>query len=274
MVLSAGLANAGNLPDSALYAGLGGSLNSVSYRDQSVWALGISDVYSTSTHELLASGTADGPPVNVNLSTETALGPNAQIGYFRKFDDPAYLWGGKFTYAYPSASSTTSPFLIPQYGSFGTTPFTGNALVQSYQSTLQQQASFLPYLGKSFQDGFAYLGIGPTLSQVTSKVNGVVGFADINGQRGDISGAPQSFTKNNWVGGWQAGIGGTYFFDRTWFLDLSYTYGRTAHYTADLGGAFTNVSASSGRTYVGNLIGTASGYLITNAIALTVNKTF
>lgn len=265
---------AGNVPDSAFYVGLGASASNVSYQNQNITAVGISDVYSTSNGQLISSGSAGGPPVNVNLGSSTTIAPSIQAGYFKKFDESSYLWGAKFAYTYNNTSSTSSAFLVPQYGAFGSTPFTGNAIMQSYSSTLQQQIGFLPYLGKSFNDAYLYLGVGPTLSQVTSKVNGVVGFADINGQRSDISGSPQSFTANNWVWGWQASVGGTYFLDKEWFLEAGYTYGMTANYTANMSGPFTNVSASSGRTYTGSLIGAASGYLTTNIVTVSINKAF
>lgn len=274
LMASAGPASAGELPDSAFHVGLGGSASSVSFKNQNIWALGISDVYNTSSGQLISSGSAGGPSVIANLDTANQLAPSVQAGFFKKIAGSTYLWGAKLGYSYNDTSSTSSAFLVPQYGAFGSTPFTGNALIRSYQSNLKQQFNILPYVGKSFDRSYVYAGAGATYSQINSQVNGVVGFADINGQRTDISGAPQSFSANNWVWGWQASLGGSYFLDKEWFIDMSYTYGRTNSYTAALSGPFTNVSATSGRTYTGSLIGTASGYLTTNSVAVSINRAF
>ena len=274
LLTGSGLAAAGEMPDSAFHIGLGGSASSVNFNAPSVSALGISDVYNTSSGQLISSGSAGGPPVNADLDSANKLAPSVQAGYFSKFAGSTYLWGAKFAYTYVDASSSSQAFLVPQYGSFGATPFTGNALIRSYQTSLRQQVNFLPYLGKAFADGYAYIGAGPTYSKINTKANGVIGFADINGQRSDISGAPQSFSANNWVWGWQASLGGSYFIDKEWFVDVNYTYGVTNGYSADLSGPFTNVSAASGRTYTGSLIGSGASHLTTNAVAFSINRAF
>ena len=46
----------------------------------------------------------------------------------------------------------------------------------------------------------------------------MMGFADINGNRQDISGAPVNFSESSWVSGGAIVIGGTYFFDPQWFV--------------------------------------------------------
>ncbi len=259
--------------DDAIFIGVGASANWVNYINQDISALGISSVYSNSTGALLNTGSAGGPPVNVNLSSSNAFGPTAQIGFFRKFEDKNYLWGAKLAYSYIDATSTSGRVRIPQQGSFGTDPFTGNAIAKSYQSTLRQQFSFLPYLGRSFDWGYVSLRLGPTVSQINSKVNDLVGFADINGERTDITGTAQSFSDTQWVWGGATSLSATYFFDKSWFLDLSYMFTRTANYTLDFNGSFSNVTSST-TTTTGSLIGSATGYLSTNAVSLTLNRAF
>lgn len=261
------------VPENAFYAGVGASANWVNYINQDISALGISSVYSNSTGALESSGSAGGPPVNVNLKSSNAFGPTAQVGYFSKFNNQEYLWGVKLAYSYIDATSTSGHLRIPQQGTFGTDPFTGNALAQSYQSTLRQQFSLLPNVGKSFNWGYVSLGIGPTISQINSKVNDLVGFADINGHRTDITGTAQSFSDTQWVWGGAASLSATYFIDSAWFLDLSYLFTRTANYTLDFNGSFSNVTSST-TTTKGSLIGNATGYLSTNAVSLTLNRTF
>lgn len=97
--------------------------------------------------------------------------------------------------------------MLPQAGSFTYTdtgevdPFLGNAVVRDYTTTITHQMALTPFVGRSFARGFAYLGAGPTLSRTQTDLDGLVGFADINGDRQDISGAPQNFSSSDWVWG-------------------------------------------------------------------------
>lgn len=259
------------VPRAGFYAGIGASANAVQYQSQSVYALGISNVYSPSG-ALISQGTADGPPVNVNLPTVYNFSPTLQAGYFDHFQDSAWLWGVKFTYSYTNAQSTSDRFLIPQYGSFGTTPFTGNAVVGSYKVNVKQQMSLIPYVGHDYGRGYFYAGIGPTVTQLDSSVNNVIGFADIVGTRTDISGQPQSFSQSQWVVGGAAMVGVTYYFDKSWFLDLNYTYAMTPSNTANYNGTFYNPDPN--RTYSGSLIGNSKGTTSTQSITLLLSKTF
>jgi hypothetical protein len=262
------------VPSQGFYAGLGGSVNSTHYNDQQITATGISDTYSTATGAKLASGTATGPAVSPSLGNETGIAPNLQAGYFRKFDNSNWLVGGKLSYSYINNQSTSPRFLVPQYGSFGTTSFTGNAVVQSYQVNVRQQVSLMPYVGYTFDRSYVYLGAGPTLSQVQTKINGVIGFADINGNRTDISGTPQNFSNTDWVWGVGATVGATYFLDSSWFIDVNYTIGTTQNKTANYNSAFRNVNANTGLTYAGSLVGTSSGSTTTQGFGITINKAF
>ncbi len=98
-------------------------------------------------------------------------------------------------------------------------PFTGNALVQSYQIHIDHQMTFVPFIGHAFDRGFVYLGAGPTLTRIRTDLNGLIGFADLNGNRTDVSGAPINLTSKSWVLGGAAMVGATYFLDPTWFVD-------------------------------------------------------
>jgi hypothetical protein len=55
-------------------------------------------------------------------------------------------------------------------------------------------------------------------------LNGLVGFAFVDGAIVDQSGAPQDFSSSSWLVGGAAMVGVTYLLTPTWFLDLSYTY--------------------------------------------------
>ncbi len=62
-------------------------------------------------------------------------------------------------------------------------------------------------------------------------MNGLVGFALVDGGIVDQSGGPQDFSSSSWLIGGAAVVGVTYFLTPTWFLDLSYTYAATEGHT-------------------------------------------
>ncbi len=262
------------VPKQGFYLGAGGGVGSSSFGDQSITATGTSDTYRTSTGTFMSSGTATGPAVDRSLDTKTSITPSLQAGYFRQFEGSNWLVGGKLTYNYLNNKSTDSRFLIPQYGSFGATSFTGNAVVQSFSVNVRQQVALMPYVGYTFDRSYIYLGAGPTLSQIESKINGVIGFADINGNRTDISGTPQNFSNSDWVWGGAVQIGATYFLDSSWFVDVNYTLGATQNKTANYNSTFTNVNANTGLTYTGTLVGSSEGSTMTQMFGITINRKF
>jgi opacity protein-like surface antigen len=180
--------------------------------------------------------------------------------------------GGKFSYSYLDSSSSSSTFLIPQYGSFDGTPFTRNAVTRSFQATVDQQIALIPYLGYSFEKSFIYFGGGPTLTRVKTEVNDLVGFADINGVRTDISGPAQSFSSSEWVYGGAITMGTTYFLDQSWFVDINYTFSATQNSTANYYSTFDHVDGST--TYKGELIGSSEGSTTTQSVGVSINKAF
>lgn len=254
--------------------GLGIGLNSTRYNGQMLEATGTSDVTNTATGAFVSSGTAGGPAVGIDMNTAFGASPTIQGGYFEKFKDSSYLWGVKFSYGYLGGTSSTNYLIrVPQYGSYSNgTPFTGNAIANSYQKSINHQFSLIPYFGQSFEKGTVYVGVGPTLSQVDTKINNLVGFADINGTRTDISGTPQNFSASQWLWGGAMVLGGTYYFDKSWFLDLSYTISMTQNKTASYYSTFNNPSTPN--TYSGSLIGSSTGTATTQSIMLTINKMF
>ena len=150
--------------------------------------------------------------------------------------------------------------------------FTGNVVARSYQSSINHQLTFIPFVGRSFERTFIYLGAGPSLTQTRSKLNGVIGFAAIDGQHLNITGASADFASTQWALGGAATFGMTYFFDRSWFLDLSYTYAMTENRTSNFSGPFA--SATDGYTDTGTLSGNYSGRVITQSVHVSINKAF
>lgn len=258
------------VPESGAYIGLGFDANSTQFNGQQLQATGISVATPPGS-----VGTAGGPPVGIAMSNTNAIAPVIQAGYFQKFKDSSYLWGAKFSYSYMGgSSSTTGPILISQFGTYpnGTT-FTGNAVASSYQKTIQNQISFIPYFGQSFERSTIYFGVGPTISQSNTKINNLVGFADIRGvPQTNVSGTPQTFSQSQWVYGGAAILGGTYFLDQTWFLDFSYKYAMTQNKTSNYYSTFNNPGTPY--SYSGSLIGSSTGTATTQSLGITINKLF
>ena len=129
---------------------------------------------------------------------------------------------------------------------------------------------FIPFLGRAFGQSYVYAGGGPTLSQTRTQLNGLVGFALVDGGIVDQSGAPQDFSSSSWLFGGAAMVGVTYFFTPTWFVDLNYTYAFTQGHTANFASPFIDHSSTSVGTLVGNSAWTAQ----TQRVGLTINKAF
>jgi hypothetical protein len=267
------------VPQSGFYIGAGGGFSSTDVGHQDVYAVGTSDVLNPSGR-VIQTGRADGPPVPVSMNTRSNLAPSAQAGYFRHFSNSNWLWGAKASYSRPNSTSTTRNALIPQFGSFTTVPagastaFTGNALIISAQTTLVQQMGLTPFIGRSFDRSMVYFGAGPTRSQLRTHENGVIGFADLNGTRTDVSGAPQNFSSVNWTYGAAATVGGAYFLDKSWMLDVSYTYAQTKRQTGNFSGTFSNPNGAGGNTLAGTLVGTSTWRAKNQTISATINWLF
>lgn len=260
------------VPGSAFFVGLGGSYNSLSYGSQNIYAQGVSDIFLNGVQ--VAYGSAGGP-TTPNLGDKSTLAPTLQAGYYQHFSGSNWLWGGKITYTYLKAHSTDDRVRDPQVGSFSSAApntFTGNVVIGSYQSGITHQINFIPFLGHSFERSMVYVGIGPSLSQVKSSLNNVIGFAAIDGQHLNITGAPSSFFSTQWVLGGVATVGATYYLDRSWFIDVNYSYGVTQNKTANFSGPFA--SATDGYTDTGILSGNYSGHITTQAVAISINKAF
>jgi opacity protein-like surface antigen len=259
--------------NSAFFLGLGGSANWVHFTDQHVYAIGTSNVYSDGI--LVASGSAQGP-TNIGMNGRFAFAPSFQGGYFQRFGASDWLWGAKVSYNYLGSTSTNNNSIIPQFGAYTTIEnpipvgFSGPAYVREAKTSVVHEIDFIPFLGRAFGQSYLYAGGGPTLSQTRTQLNGLVGFAFVNGAIVDQSGAPQDFSSSSWLVGGAAVVGVTYFLTPTWFLDLNYTYAFTQGHTSTFASPFVDQSSTSVGTLVGNSAWTAQ----TQRVALTINKAF
>ncbi|MFG1414186.1 hypothetical protein V5G24_24130 [Xanthobacter sp. VTT E-85241] len=261
-----------SVPNSGFFVGAGASFNSTQFTDQLLYSQGVSRIYQGGVQ--VGAGSAGGAviPDFGNASTFAGTG---QAGYFQHLQGSDWLWGAKVSYNYLGASAENKTLAVPQAGSFtGSSPdsFSGNVVVQSYTTSVTNQLALIPFVGRSFEKSFVYLGAGPTLSQVKHDMNGTIGFAAINGSHFNITGTPANFSSSQWVLGGAAVVGATYFFAQTWFLDLSYTYAVTQTKTNTYGGPFS--SSTDGYDDIGILSGYFSGGTTTHALTISLNKTF
>ena len=266
------------VPEAACFLGLGGSFSSVRFTHQNLFFVGVSDVFNAQTGLLTGTGTASGS-IDPFFDSQFGLAPVVQGGYFRHFANSEWLWGAKFSYNYLGARSSKQNVLVPQAGSFSvvatSSPFTGNEEVALIQTSVEHQMSLIAFLGYSFENFFIYLGGGPTLSETTSTLNGVVGFADILGMPHlSITGttSPENFHNSQWIAGGEAVVGVCYFFTPSWFLDVSYAFGMTARQAAHFEAAFAN--AVGVFTTQGTNSGTYTGSAITQSLTISINRAF
>ncbi|MBX9760368.1 MAG: outer membrane beta-barrel protein [Beijerinckiaceae bacterium] len=263
------------MPKSGYFAGAGVSGNFSNFSTQNVYAIGTSDVYKDDV--LVSSGMADGPAV-VRMGNGTSLSPNLQLGYYDTFSQN-YIWGVKLTYNYLNTSSQVGNVLLPQAGANtpvggDPVPFTGNAYVRNYQTKVQNQIALLPVIGQAYSKGFVYFGAGPTYSQFRTNIDGLIGFADVNGRPTDVSGAPTNFSATKWVLGGAATVGVTYFISPQWMVDANYVIGTTKSQTAKYSQPFENPNGRDGTDIVGTLVGNSSGKVMTQSVGVTINRVF
>lgn len=258
------------VPKSGFYGGLGGNYSFVDFSQVDANTLGLSEVYINGNK--IQKGSANGP-FTIIPDAESKLGPTIQVGYFQKFTKSNWLWGSKLSYSYVGTTSTSPVLEIPQYGSNSNgNTFEGVAVVQSFQYSMNNQFLFTPYFGISTDKAFFYLGAGLSLSETKEEINGVVGYAFIQNDTVNISGEPTDFSSINWVWGFAAMAGGTYFLSPSLFLDLSYTFNPTQTQTNDFTAPFSNSSGIFSTS--GELIGRTSANETTNSITLSINKIF
>jgi hypothetical protein len=267
-------------PRSGFFGGIGLGIQGVNFGHQSLYAIGTSRNYADGA--LLSAGSAWGP-ASVDPATPVTAAPDIRLGYFRHFGTSPWLWGFRVSYADLLAEETVENVGIPQGGviAYADTPsyqpFTGTAVVQTYRVTADSRFAAQPFIGHdlgALGPGFVYLGLGGTMTHATTEMNGLVGYATINGQNVNVSGAPQDFQSSGWVLGGSATLGGTYFVTHDWFLDIAYSFTETAAQVGRYFSSFTNTTTNPGVTTTGDLYGQSSERIVTHGITITINRRF
>lgn len=260
-------------PAGGFFIGAGAGYNHFSPRHSGIYATGLSEVYRDGV--LAATGYATGG-TGVPLHERNAFAPVGQIGYMGSIGGSPWLWGVRATYNYVGADGDARNALVPQGGGFqsndpGAT-FAGNLLVRQYKVSLKHQFALLPVAGYSFGRIALYGGAGPSLSQTRGEMNGVIGFADINGNRQDITGAPVNFAKSRWTYGLAATAGVIWRLDDHWFIDATYVYSRTRRTRDHFFAPFVN--PSNGFVYTGVGLGSHAASTVNHAVNISLNYAF
>jgi len=264
-------------PTAAWFGGVGGAYVHTDLKQSMLGVSNPTSVFQDGT--LVAVGTAGGPAVPFGLSDDT-FAPVGQLGYFEQFPGSSMLWGVKFTYLYSGADMQRRE-ILPQAGEFttvggSTDTFTGNVLIGSSGTRAAHQLSLFTFFGQRFSSGFIYAGGGPVIMEVETEIRNAIGFADINGQHSDITGAPMNFSNREWVwgGGFQLGL--TYFLSENWFLDLNYTWARTVQSSTTFSAQFSSSYVDDGATITtegsANLV--VGNRLTTQSVGLSLNRAF
>jgi hypothetical protein len=208
----------------------------------------------------------------------------AQLGYLRNCACCDWLWGAKFSYKYLGLTFSDQNINSPQTGSFTsttapftTTPFTGNAIALSAQTSVNHQLALMPFLGHSFRNGRFYFGGGPVVFETQSRVYDLSSYANLPNSSGgttttNIGGAPLNLAGSNWMwgGAWQGGV--VYYLRPCCFLDFSYDFMVTGRYTTVYPTPTTSVQGST--TYVTLINYTLVQQVWAQSFNVTFNLTF
>jgi len=219
---------------SGFYIGAGGSFNWTHF-DQSLQGVsGIINVVNSGTGALVAQAQEGGPFFNFDRN-KSGFAPDVQLGYMAPFAGGDWLAGVKFTYKYANIDSKEN-VSIPQSGTASVggappQPVTGFVQISPAEVDLKHQLALIATIGRSFGKVALYAGAGPALFGVeTNYINGIP-FAVLPSGTTIAVSVPINVFNDNWVWGGAAQVGTTYAFAHGWFLDVNYTYARSANFT-------------------------------------------
>lgn len=265
-----------HVPNSAFTLGVGGNVNLAVFGGQQLYAVGTGGAYDA-FGTLLGIGIAQGPAA-VSMNDQLRIAPLGQVNYWNHLGGGDWLWGAKFGYSYLDSRATTPSVFVPQFGSSvvaggGALAITGYAYAGSYQTSITHQMVLAPYLGRSFGDGFVYVGGGPSFSQLQTNINNLIGFAFVGGAPANMTGAPTNFSSSRWAVGGAAIAGITYFFTPSLFIDFNYTYSQPRIQANYYFGTFVNPIAPA-VSLAGTLNGSSYGHVATHSFVVSLNLAF
>lgn len=262
-------------PEKHYFFGLGGAYNGANLDRQTIYGKGVNSAYLNGVLQSQGSAAGNSSPFYQN---ESVFSPHAQLGYMQNFKNGSDFWGAKFSYDYLDAHFSNNPMTIPQAGSNNNvqtqtiTYFTGNYLVESVQTSINHELLLVGFIGHSFKSCNVYLGAGPALFGMDSRINNIVGHADYVVRGENISGAPAYLSTSTWEWGGVGQVGLTYAISPTWFVDFNYTYAGTARNTLKYVSPFTNLIA--GQNTAGTSYINPSQQIAVQTVSVSINKAF
>lgn len=204
-----------NLSKSGLFIKFSGN-NSVKF-DQYLNSNNLSNAFNNTN--LISFGSL-GSSANPYHSLQSTFAPDTQMGYFKHFKDSDKLWGVKFLYNYLGiAADREADPRSAKYASSSADTSAGN-LVKPSQTNVNHELALLAFIGQSFMNSHLYLGAGPSLLGIHSSLSDGTSYK----QRQDFIRGIDNLPNSKWLWGGAAQMGVTYYFNPTWFFDLSYTY--------------------------------------------------
>ena len=258
---------------SGLYVGVGGGFNWSRF-DQALQ--GISSVQNIFLGPALIAQAQEGGPFFDFNRNPSGFAPAVQLGYVLPFAGGDWQAGLKFTYKYANTVSRKN-VSVPQAGTLttvvgppSTESITGFVQISPAEIRLRHQLALVATIGRAFDRFAIYAGGGPALFRVeTNFINGIA-CAVIQGETFNASGAPITFSNDNWVWGGAAQVGVTYVLAPRWFLDFGYTLARSKNFDIQNSASFTSQR--------GPLVSSGSGVLntqerVTNqSVIVTINR--
>lgn len=262
----------------SIYAGLGGGYNAVAVNNK-LYAFGVSNTYTGST--LTTYGSAGGYS-NPLPSSQTTFAPEVQIGFNRFLTGRKDYWGMKASYQFLNAHAVTYNVPIAQYGAYidaGTgllksSTFAGKVVAESTQVNTNHQINLFALAGHSFNNFDLYLGAGPTIFGMQSKIENAFPFANIDGESVSQSDYPVSYSKTMWIGGGVAQLGLMYHFGNFWFFDVNYTYAAAPSNTVRNPIQTIGKKPVASESSTGTLFVNSAQSIAIQTVAITVNKAF
>ncbi len=265
-----------NLIHDGLFLGLGASYNSI-HLTQNSWGKGVGNITTNTGSN--SNGVAEGTGAPFENNSQS-LAPEIQIGYVKHFaNHQNYLYGFKFSYQYLNSNATNPNLYIPQVGTITsqtgvTSPLYGWVNVDAVEVTTTHQFNLLGFIGETLGNKYFYFGVGPTLTNLTSRNYYSIGYAQFEGATVNVTGLISYSTPSLWLLGGAAQLGMTYYISPTWFIDASYTYSISASTTVNHQQSYAYTSS------LGSTIYNSSGMLFTKntlriknqTIGITLNK--
>lgn len=263
-------------PSSQIYLGLGAGYNTLAVNHQ-LYAYGENQSFNANG-ALTSYGHAGGDS-NELPSTNNTFSPQAQIGYRKYFGQSNFFWSVKGFYQYLNARAVTYNFPIAQSGDFvdvgSSVPsnnFSGNVIVESSQINTNHQFNLFSLVGYSFGPHKLYLGAGPSLFAMQSKINRALPFADLDGVRTSESNFPISYSNTMWIWGGGAQLGISYELGSNWFLDFNYSAIGTSSNTLKNPTKPIIKTSANAKTTIGTLLINPTQSLLLQTFAITLNR--